>query len=66
MAKLKQTNKVKSYKAADGQCLPIYYNGSIIKIGKEPVEIDFEKLGHEPQIQFLQAIKDKSIFEVGG
>lgn len=57
--------KKKMYKAAPGIKLPLYYKGSIIRIGEEPVEIDIEALGYEPKIQFQKAIKDKQIIETG-
>lgn len=61
----KEKKEAKKFKAAEGQQLPIFYKGSIIRIGNEPVEIDVDALGYESKIQFQQALKDKSIIEVG-
>lgn len=64
--KSKEAKAVKAFKAAEGKIFPIYYKGSIVKIGQEAVEIDVEHLSYESKIQFDQALKLKSIFEVGG
>ena len=56
----------RKYLATSKHMLPILYKGSIIYIGETThVEIDFEALGYEPKIQFLKALKQKQIIEVG-
>ena len=55
-----------SYKAAPGHSFPIFYKGSIIRIGDtEPVEIDVRHLGYEGSAQFQRALDKKQIVAVG-
>ena len=53
-------------KAVPGVILPIFYKGSIIRIGEnESVEIDLNALLYEPRIQFQSALDNKQIIKVG-
>lgn len=55
-----------SYIAAKGHSFPIFYKGSIIRIGDtEPAEIDLLYFGYEALAQFQRALDKKQILEVG-
>lgn len=55
-----------AYIAAKGHSFPIFYKGSIIRIGDtKPVEIDVAHLGYEGRAQFQRALDKKQILEVG-
>jgi hypothetical protein len=62
----KDETKPKKFSATAGHTLPIFYKGSIIKIVEsEAVEIEIKLLGYESKAQFLKALDDKQIYEVG-
>lgn len=50
--------------AAEGKMLPLFYDGSIIFIGTDVVEIDVAKLKFEPKAQLEKAIADGDVVEV--
>lgn len=57
---------VRKLKAAPGHILPLFYKGSIIRIGElELVEIDWSLLDYEPKHQLEKAIAQKNIIEIG-
>jgi hypothetical protein len=57
---------LQKYIAADGHSFPIFYNGSIVRIGSEkPVELDSSLLGYDGRIQLKTALDRKHISVVG-
>jgi hypothetical protein len=50
--------------AAPGKLLPIFYKGSIIHIGKDPVELDPKQMKFESMAQLTNALKDGDVLEV--
>ena len=63
---MKPVKQTKKYKAIAGHVLPIYYQGSIIRIVEsEETPIDIDALEYEPRIQFDKALAKKIIIETG-
>lgn len=61
-----KNDQICSYKANAGHDLPIFYKGSIIRIGEgAAVEIDKNFLGFEAKHQLANALEKKYIFEIG-
>jgi len=51
--------------AAPGKLQPIFYKGSIIRIGdKDPVDLDLNALVYQPRAQLDQAIKSGDVLVV--
>lgn len=62
----KKISTVKLVKASPGHVLPIFYKGSIIRIGEtDAVEIDLDLLQYEPKHQLTRALALKNIIEIG-
>ena len=54
------------YMATKGHSFPIFYKGSIIRIGDtEPVEIEVSHLSYDGRSQFQRALDNNQILEVG-
>ena len=59
-------SSIKRVQAAPGHCLPLFYKGSIIRIDDSNIfEIETEALGLEAKNQFLKALDEKQITEIG-
>jgi hypothetical protein len=64
--KLTSKSSVRILKAAAGHILPVFYKGSIIRIGEtEAVEIDWNLLEFESKHQLEKALAQKNIIEIG-
>jgi hypothetical protein len=56
---------MKKYKANPGKILPIKYQGKIVHITEEGIELDESKLDYVTKCHLARAIKDGDIVEAG-